>query len=548
MNNQVKIKVISSLEKIYHGDNVPTNTLSDFSMLKNEKKSFQIAIESETDFDAELVLNSPFDKTSVYIVEHIKSDFPMFKGADEYYRYSKDGYYPDLLLPTEKNIKITKGINVFWVEICSNSSSTSENTIEILLSENGTIIAETSVKVEVINCELEFNDFVYTNWFHTDCLMSHYGFEAFSDEYWRVTENYLRTASEYGMNCVLTPIFTPPLDTEISKERPTVQLVDIFINNGIYSFNFDKLTQWIEMSERCGIKYFEMAHFFTQWGARHAPKIMANVDGEYKKIFGWETKATSKEYKKFLTDFSIEFKKYLEEKNLKDRVLIHVSDEPNFSMLLSYSKASKLIHKLYKGYKIVDALSDVWFYKLGIVSNPIPSNDHIHKFLGKSKNLWTYYCSAQNKKYVSNRFFCNDSIRTRVIGYQMFKFDIKGFLHWGYNFYYTQLSKAVVDPYKVSDAGGKFPSGDSYTVYPAKDGTAYHSIRLKLFFDALQDMAALNTLEKLTNKEECLKIIEENGKHSISFSDYPHNNEWLLNTREKVNAKIKELIITGDLK
>ena len=548
MNNQVKIKVISSLEKIYHGDNVPTNTLSDFSMLKNEKKSFQIAIESETDFDAELVLNSPFDKTSVYIVEHIKSDFPMFKGADEYYRYSKDGYYPDLLLPTEKNIKITKGINVFWVEICSNSSSTSENTIEILLSENGTIIAETSVKVEVINCELEFNDFVYTNWFHTDCLMSHYGFEAFSDEYWRVTENYLRTASEYGMNCVLTPIFTPPLDTEISKERPTVQLVDIFINNGIYSFNFDKLTQWIEMSERCGIKYFEMAHFFTQWGARHAPKIMANVDGEYKKIFGWETKATSKEYKKFLTDFSIEFKKYLEEKNLKDRVLIHVSDEPNFSMLLSYSKASKLIHKLYKGYKIVDALSDVWFYKLGIVSNPIPSNDHIHKFLGKSKNLWTYYCSAQNKKYVSNRFFCNDSIRTRVIGYQMFKFDIKGFLHWGYNFYYTQLSKAVVDPYKVSDAGGKFPSGDSYTVYPAKDGTAYHSIRLKLFFDALQDMAALNTLEKLTNKEECLKIIEENGKHSITFSDYPHNNEWLLNTREKVNAKIKELIITGDLK
>ncbi len=548
MNNQVTIKVISSLEKIYHGDNIPTNTLSDFSMLKNEKKSFQIAIESETNFDAELVLNSPFDKTSVYIIEHIKSDFPMFKGADEYYRYSEDGYYPDLLLSTEKNIKITKGINVFWVEICSDSSSTSENIVEILLSEYGTIIAETSVKVEVINCELEFSDFVYTNWFHTDCLMSHYGFEAFSDEYWRVTENYLKTASEYGMNCVLTPIFTPPLDTEIGRERPTVQLVDIFINNGIYSFNFDKLTKWIELSERCGIKHFEMAHFFTQWGARHAPKIMATVNGEYKKIFGWETKSTSKEYKKFLTDFSIEFKKYLEEKNLKDRVLIHVSDEPNLSMLLSYTKASKLIHKLYKGYKIVDALSDVWFYKLGIVSNPIPSNDHIHKFIGKSKDLWTYYCSAQNKNYVSNRFFCNDSIRTRVIGYQMFKYDIKGFLHWGYNFYYTQLSKAIIDPYKVSDAGGKFPSGDSYTVYPAKDGTAYHSIRLKVFFDALQDMAALNTLEKLTNKEECLKIIEENGKNSITFSDYPHDDKWLLSTREKVNAKIKELIITGDLK
>lgn len=546
LNNQVKIKVISSLEKIYHNDKVPAKALSDFSMLKNEKKSFQIAIESETDFDAELILNSPFNITSVYSVKHIKSDLPMFKGADEYYRYSEDGYYPDLLLPIKRKIKITKGVNVFWVEICSDSQSIGENFIEFLLSENGAIVAETSINIEVINCELEFNDFVYTNWFHTDCLMSHYGFEAFSDEYWRVTENFLKTANEYGMNCVLTPIFTPPLDTEIGKERPTVQLVDISVDNGIYSFNFDKLTQWIEMSERCGIKYFEMAHFFTQWGARHAPKIMATVDGKYKKIFGWETKATSKEYKKFLTNFSIEFKKYIEERNLKDRVLIHVSDEPNFSMLLSYSQASKLIHKLYKGYKIVDALSDVWFYKLGIVSNPIPSNDHIHNFIGKCNDLWTYYCSAQNKKCVSNRFFCNDSIRTRVIGYQMFKFDIKGFLHWGYNFYYTQLSKELIDPYKVSDAGGKFPSGDSYTVYPAKDGTAYHSIRLKVFFDALQDMAALNTLEKLTNKEECLKIIEENQKHSITFSDYPHNDEWLLDTRENVNKKIKEIIANGD--
>lgn len=543
MNNQIKIKVISSLEKIYHSDKVPENTLFSFSMLKNEKKSFQIAIESEKEFDAEIILNSLFNVTKIYSVEHIKSDFPMNKtGVDDYFRFSEDSYYPDLLLPINDKIKVSKGISVFWVEVNANEKNIGTNTIEIELKDDEKTIAETSLKVEVIDCELDFNDFVYTNWFHTDCLMSNYGFDVFSDEYWRVTENFLKTANDYGMNCVLTPIFTPPLDTEIGKERPTVQLVDVFLNNGIYSFNFDKLTKWIEMSKRCGITHFEMAHFFTQWGAKHAPKIMATIDGEYKKIFRWETKATSKEYKKFLTDFSFEFKKYLEEKNLKYRVFIHVSDEPNFSMLRSYAKASKLIHRLYEGYKIIDALSDVWFYKLGIVSNPIPSNDHIHNFLGKGKELWTYYCSAQNKKYVSNRFFCNDSIRTRVIGYQMFKFDIKGFLHWGYNFYYTQLSKAVIDPFNVSDAGGKFPSGDSYVVYPAKDGTAYHSIRLKVFFDALQDMAALNALEKLTNKAECLKIIEENGKYSITFSDYPHDDEWLLETREKVNEKIKEII------
>ena len=77
-------------------------------------------------------------------------------------------------------------------------------------------------------------------------------------------------------------------------------------------------------------------------------------------------------------------------------------------------------------------------------------------------------------------------------------------------------------------------------MYPAEDGTAYHSLRLKVFFDALQDMAALNTLEKLTDKKTCLDIIEENGKHNLTFRDYPHCNDWLLSTREAVNAAIKE--------
>lgn len=540
MSNSVKIRIISSLEKLYHGDKVPENALSYFSMLNNEKKSFQIVIESDRDFKGTLAIETDIKDIRKYSVEHIKSDFPMAKGADDYYRFSEDGYYPDLLLPVDNQINIIKGVNVFWVEVNANIENVGSNSLEISIKENDVSLAESTLDIGIIDCALDFNDFFYTCWFHTDCLMSYYNFEAFSEEYWRITENFLKTANEYGMNCVLTPIFTPPLDTEFGKERPTVQLVDVSLENGKYLFNFDKLTKWIEMSKQCGIKYFEMAHFFTQWGANHAPKIMATVNGEYKKIFGWETKATSKEYKKFLTDFSVEFKKYLEEKNLKDRVLIHVSDEPNFAMLRSYSKASRLIHKLYKGYKIVDALSDIWLYKLGIVTTPISSNDHIDKFIGKTDELWTYCCSAQNKKFVSNRFFCNSSLRTRVLGYQLFKFDVKGFLHWGYNFYYTQLSKAVIDPYKVSDAGGKFPSGDSYVVYPAEDGTAHHSIRLKVFYDALQDMAALSTLEKLTNKKTCLDIIEEGGKHSITFSEYPHFDEWLLTTREKINLKIKE--------
>lgn len=532
------IKILSSLEKIYDNDKMPTAEYKGFSMLKNEKKSFQLAIETTEDCEINLVYKSTVKDLRIYTVRHIKSEFPMWKkGADDYYRFSESGYYPDLLLPSDGKVNAEKGITVFWLEVDAALNDVGKHRIDFTVGSK-----KASIDVEIIDAELDFKDFVYTCWFHTDCLMSYYKFDAFSDEYWRVTENFLKTAREYGMNCVLTPIFTPPLDTQKGKERPTVQLIDITVKDGVYSFNFDKLTQWIEMAHRCGIEYFELAHFYTQWGAKHAPKIMATVDGNYKRIFGWKTRANSRRYKDFLTALSVELKKYFEERNLKSKVIIHVSDEPNAAMLRTYKKASGHIHSLFEGYKIADALSDYSFYKKKIVSNPIPASDHIDKFIGNVDNLWVYYCSAQTNHNVANRFFCNDSIRTRVIGYQMFKFGIRGFLQWGYNFYFTRLSKAPVNPYEVTDAGKAFPSGDSFVVYPAEDGTAYHSLRLKVFYDALQDMAALNTLEKLTDKKTCLSVIEEEGKHNITFREYPHNNGWLLTTRENVNTAIKENI------
>lgn len=539
MEKAMKVKIVSSLEKIYCGDKMPQEELKGISLLKDEKKSFQIAIESSEEEKVTFSVKSTLKNLKTYLVKHIKSDLPMTKkGADDYYRFSKNGYYPDLLVPCENEIELKKGITVIWVEVDARENEVGSHKISVNIDK-----ATAEAEVRIIDACLDFDDFVYTCWFHTDCLMSYYKFDAFSPEYWQVTESFLKTAAEHGMNCVLTPVFTPALDTEKGKERPTVQLVDVKVENGKYSFNFDKLSRWIEMAERCNIRYFEISHFYTQWGAGHAPKIMAEKDGEYTRIFGWDTKASSKEYKDFLLAFSDEFKNYLEKNGLKQRVFFHVSDEPNASTLISYTKASKYIHKLFKGYKIIDALSDYLFYKLKIVSNPIPSNSHISPFIGKADNLWTYYCSAQKNHYVSNRFFCNESLRTRVLGYQLFKFDIKGFLHWGYNFYYTRLSKKLIDPFTVSDAGGEFPSGDSYIVYPAPDGTAYHSIRLKVFYDALQDMAALNTLKKLTDKNTCLDIIEQKGKHKLTFRHYPHENSWLLDTREEVNRKIEEILL-----
>ena len=230
LNNSVKLHVLSSLEKLYHNERIPNSNFSSFSMLRNEKKSFQIVVESDNTFDGELTIESSLEY-SIYSVEYIKSDFPMAENSDDYFRFSDDGYYPDLLVPINDKITFQKGNNAFWIEIFSSKKHVGNNDIKILLTNESDCTVFKHVSVEVIDCDLDFKDFIYTNWFHSDCLSSYYNVDVFSDEYWRITKNFLQTAADYGMNCVLTPLFTPPLDTEIGKERPTVQLIDVFVNN-----------------------------------------------------------------------------------------------------------------------------------------------------------------------------------------------------------------------------------------------------------------------------------------------------------------------------
>lgn len=536
----ISLTLLSSLEKVMRNEPAENIDYNRFSMLNNEKKSFQLYIKADSE-TVSLDIKSDLNCIKVFTVEYMPSGFAINeKTADDYVLRSKDGYYPDLLLPVEKSIKLENGCRTLWFEIDSeNPLAAGEHSIELTVSDDDTT-AGTSVMVEVIDCPLEKQSLIFTNWFHTDCLMQEYGVEAFSEKYWKIVENYLRTAVRHGMNCVLTPLFTPSLDIAVGGERPTVQLVDVTVTKGKYTFNFDKLLTWIETAQKCGIEYFEMAHFFTQWGAKFAPKIMATVNGKYKKLFWWRTLVISRKYKKFLTQFSTELNALLESLNLKNKVLIHVSDEPNMSHIFTYRIAAKLIHKLFKGYKIIDALSDFKFYSTGLIDTPIPANNHIEPFIGKVSELWTYYCCAQDDKYVSNRFFSIPSQRNRVLGYQLYKYDVKGFLHWGYNFWNTRYSKEKINPYEVTDAGGFFQSGDSFVVYPKADGTPLCSLRLKVFYDGFQDMMALQTLEKLTGRENALKVLEQGLDNELTFFEYPHSIEWQLATRERINKAIKE--------
>ena len=538
----LKIIPLSSLIKVFSDEEPTAQPFTKLSCLSNERVQLQVAFCNDSDCEVNVKVDCKFkDCINVYYVEEIYSKNPVHALQDNYTLRKKSGYFPELLRPLEGcfNAKANKW-NSIWLEVVPNPTLVAgEQKINVALT-CGEDVHTIDFTLDVIDAQLPAQTLINTNWFHTDCIATHYNIEVFSDKYWEYVKNFLKVAVDHGMNMVLTPLFTPPLDTKVGGERPTVQLVGVKVSSGEDKFDFTNLDKWIAICDEVGIKYLELSHFFTQWGAKKCPKIIAEVDGVQKRIFGWDTKASGKAYRSFLTAFAEVFKPYLKEKGLEDKVYFHVSDEPFAAIARHYRKASNIVNELFGEYKIMDALSNIKFYNKGLVKLPVPANDHIEPFIGNVSDLWTYYCCVQVKG-VSNKFFSMPSQRNRVLGYQMYKFNVKGFLHWGYNFWYKQFSTGPVDPFTETDAGGSFPSGDSFVVYPGDNGAPLISLRLKVFYDAFQDMRALQLLESLIGKEKTMQILED-GIEPITFAQYPHCDDWQLATREKINAAIKQAI------
>ena len=556
----LKTKIVSALEKIFIDS--PIDSLGEvkkISALRGERLSLQLAysyvgVEGDDPYFTHEYATVTLDGAlAPYVKMHNVMQMPVTKPVapnrydDNYLRYTP-GLYPDMLSPLTMGNKIaisaTGAPTVFslWFEIDIPEDATAgECDLEVVITSDptGNVLAKESVTIDVIGATLPEQKLIVTQWFYCDTIAEQYDVEVWSDEHWRIVENFARVAVKNGINLLLTPIFTPPLDTAIGGERLTTQLVEVRRTNGRYTFGYKLLDKWIDMCDRIGVKYLEISHLFTQWGAKHAPKIMATVDGEYKKLFGWETDAHGDEYAKFLRTFLRSFLKHMKARGDDKRCFFHVSDEPNERNLADYKKSKRIVAGILKDYTIMDALSSYKFYKKGVVKHPIPANNHIDPFIeGNVPDLWTYYCISQPID-VSNRFIAMPSYRTRSIGYQMYKYNIVGFLQWGFNYYHTMLSRGSINPVLELSGESWPPAGDTHSVYPSRGGVALESLRLLVFYDAITDIRAMQLCESLYSKEEVVAAIEEELGFVATFKTCAHSADQILRMRERINAMIK---------
>lgn len=545
-------KLVSSLEKPFVDESIRKfQALRHISMLKNERLSVQLLYTADNNEAHTTRLKLSIEGApAAFATARTVEQVPVMLAApdplpDDNYLRTAPGIYPDPLQPLHYHGCVTVVRNHLlsvWVEF-DPQDRLDAGDYEVAFSltdRNGKVCAREVLQLEVIDADLPPQKLIFTQWFHCDTLANYYHCEPWSEKHWEIVENFAKVAARNGINLLLTPIHTPPLDTEFGGERLTTQLVDVTLENGVYSFGFEKLDRWIELCNRVGIQYLEIAHFFTQWGAEHAPKIMATVDGRYQKLFGWETDATGKEYTEYLRTFLPAFLAHMKARGDDKRCFFHISDEPSDAHLVSYRAAKNVVADLLKDYVIMDALSNFAYWSEGLVETPIPASDHIEPFIeAKVPGLWTYYCCGQSKD-VSNRFLAMPLYRTRSIGMQLYKYDIAGFLHWGFNHFNNCGSVDSINPY--TDLCGDYwvSAGDTHSVYPAQDGKALESIRLLSFYEALQDLRAMRLAETICGKEKLVSEMEKRFGGEIRFNRCAHDAATLLSVREYVNSVIKE--------
>ncbi len=566
-------KIVSSQYKHLPGrgaEEIAPRVITQGSLLRNEPFSFQTLYRAPS---GNFCLSVSIGAETELPIEAWRVDYVAAMNAanpcgEPGYESDRPGLFPDILMPRPAKptlAPITVGwqdsrfceegvdhllnatdsdFQSVWFTVNPDSRVLAAGNYEICLRmtnlKDGSLMAEETLTLTVVDALLPEHDSYYTNWFHVDCVCDLFGVKPYTNAFYRLFDEYIRNMVRHRQTMLLIPAFTPPLDTLIGAERMNVQLVDVEQTADGWRFGFEKMRRYIRHAKKCGIRYFEHCHIYSQWGAKHTPNIY-NTAG--KRLFGFETDAVSPEYRAFIRAYLEAFLAFAEKEGIRDRLVFHISDEPVLDHLENYRAAHNQVADLLEGFPVADAMSHVEFYEAGLVNNPVAMVKYAERFDGKCPNFWLYYTGGTYEHCCSNRLVSNTAALTRVLGVQLYRYRSPGFLQWAYNYYYDFRSLGCCDP-KVAPNTYRMYPGVTYLCYPIMGRVPYHvvpSLREKLMAEAFDDLRALKLLESLVGREETLSLCESVLGEPVTYHTIPEG-DTLRTLREQVNDRIASVL------
>ncbi|MFW6598949.1 DUF4091 domain-containing protein [Propionibacteriaceae bacterium Y2011] len=524
---EYQVVVCDSLEKVYGIATPRPHALGGTVALpRRGTGSFQLAIKpgplwmAGPDGGVRATVDCPEDvSVSCQSVDLVPCPVTASPRADEHYDHTGPALLPDVLRPLAEGecapLARMQWRSLWFTVRAGDAPGLHQITVQLESEYRRDPIATIQVPVVVVNIELPESPITCTQWFHVDALAHQYRTAPYSAQGWNLIDRFMRAAVASGSTAILTPIHTPPLDTAVGSRRLDVGLVGVQRSDTGYTFDMSRLEKWLRVCGAAGVRELEMAHLFTQWGGEHAPAI---DDMAGRSLFGWHTDSFAEDYHDFLGSYLPAVRRVLDNQ-WPGKVFWHLTDEPHSEHASRYSQLKAAVAPLLRGCLVTDALSDLDLWTSGLVDPPIVSTDHAQPFVDAGlENPWLYYCTGQSQR-VSNRFISLPSYRNRVLGWQLYRYGSRGFLHWGFNFWGSQLSRRPLDPFTDTSAGSVFQAGEGFIVYPGPDGTPWESIRFRVFREAMDDVALLTALGDRHGPEWVTSLLELDD---LTLTDYPH--------------------------
>ena len=238
------------------------------------------------------------------------------------------------------------------------------------------------------------------------------------------------------------------------------------------------------------------------------------------------------------------FESHLRQKGWLQKTYFGIKDEPSLHNALAWKAVSSYIHKYAPDLKRIDAIETTFL--LDEIEVAVPKLDALaawydsyKKWQDKGNELWFYTVGIYQGSLLPNKTIDVPVIDSRIMHWLDYKYDIAGYLHWGFN-------QWTDNPYLDPD----IHIGDGWHVYPVKNGLL-NSIRWEEMRNGLQDYEYFWMLEtKIRVLKDSLGSRfawidpkqhgkEIAGRVTMGFADHTDDPEVLYNAKKEI---IKELL------
>ena len=312
-----------------------------------------------------------------------------------------------------------------------------------------------------------------TEWFSSRQFRKHSAFDSSDPEGLRkILKFYAENMAEHRQN-----VF-----------RVSMELIrSTLTTKGKLEFDFSRFDQWAQVFWDTG----RMDLLETGFVARFGEDGWSGTDVVLRD-FRVEDKSTGESKtlpgEEFLPQFLPAFVEHLREKGWLEKTVFHICDEPSNHNIMAWRKASDFIYRHAPELRRIDAIEtphcldrlEIWVPKLDHLATWQDTYEDAQR---QGYELWFYTVGIFQGGSFPNKTADVPLIESRLLHWLNYRFDLKGYLHWGLNAW-------TDDPF---NAPGKH-RGDGWHVYPKDDGLM-DSLRWEQMRNGLQDYECLWILQ-----------------------------------------------------